>query len=187
MDVAWCGRPCGGHKLALPTASQYNAREWNPKGLAGSARTTGETAAVPRFHTFGGILRAGSKAQGMKMNSRMFPRVKRRNTTDTISKYARSLIPALPPSSCSVETTREGEHRTRPRRPPTKLVPSDLKSRLAPSLRAWPQALRSKGDWRLPAIALRCFPCMQRVFAREGLCSSPPSGAGVSKRFSAPP
>jgi hypothetical protein len=40
----------------------------------------------------------------MKMNRKTFPRVKRRNTTDTISKYARSLIPALPPSSPGVGT-----------------------------------------------------------------------------------
>lgn len=58
LDVAWCGRPHGGHKLALPTASQYNARAWNPKGLAQPARTTGEAAAVPRFHPFGGNLHA---------------------------------------------------------------------------------------------------------------------------------
>jgi len=37
---------------------KYNARAWNPKGLAGPARTTGEEAAVPRFHPFCGNLRA---------------------------------------------------------------------------------------------------------------------------------
>lgn len=49
------------------------------------------------------------------------------------------------------------------------MVPSDLKPSLAPSLRAWPQALRSKGDWRLPRY---CSPLL--VFQAAGLRSRGP-------------
>ena len=54
------------------------------------------------------------------------------------------------------------------------MVPSDLKPSLASSLRAWPQALRSKGDWRLPRY---CSPLL--VFASSG-SSLPRASARLS-------
>jgi hypothetical protein len=66
-----------------------------------------------------------------------------------------------------------GTHR---RRIPAKMVPSDLKPSLAPSLRAWPQALRSKG--RLEVTL--------RLLSAPSFDSSGSSLARASARLSRP-
>ena len=62
------------------------------------------------------------------------------------------------------------------------MVPSDLKPSLQPARLASSVAVQGRVGVASLLLSAACF-CKQRVFAPEGLGSSLPSGAGVSKRF----